>query len=218
MGNDTVHSLNELLLDQRHMTDLKQVNGLAKRAIAGLQVLSERAEIRLETELFGKIGSSVPGQFASHGTSLRIRGESGIGSWGDRKVSFSGILPVYRTSGGAPAFREYDGGDTPLDLTFTVTSSSGEASTFTVTHGSTAWVECDEQDEYDVEHGLEYELPEPVAELVRDLVQRMCERVLVDTLGAAQQVRGTSEGQVYTTGHNLRNLALVRPMLEAGVV
>ena len=221
MGNNNeLLDLNALLQDRMNVTELSHISGIAKRAIAGLQVLADRAEIRLSAEIFSKIGSAAPSQSANHGAALRISGETGIGRWGRRHVEFRGVLPVYKTAGGYPSFKNYTEGDVPFELTFTVTSDSGDSSTFVVRHGHTAW------DGYDDEFGNtiikndgeEFELPNPVDDLIRDVVQRLCERVLSELLEIAQ-VAHQKEEEVYVYGQGrLDNFPFIAPMVKAGLI
>lgn len=209
----TIHDVNDLLEQQADVTDVRDVTGIAKRAIAGLQALADRADVRVRRTP-GKprrIGSVAPGQHATHGVALVIEGETGeprsmFNFRSGRNVKFLATLPVYHTVNGRPAFQNYEDGDVPFELSFTVSSAStGEETTFLLIHGTNTArrqllamghkpitpsgeiaIPLDDEQAMNAQD-IVFELPEPVATLVRRVVERLCQEVLFEYLYSLEQ-------------------------------
>lgn len=205
MSTSAICNVNNLLEQQADIADVRDVTGLAKRAIAGLQTLADRADVRVRRDHETRcIGSVAPGQRAQHGIALAIAGETGEPKFNfrsGRSVQFHGVLPIYHTAGGRPSFQSYLDGDAPFQLSFTVSSSStGEETQFFLIHGTYTVrrqlidmgykpiapsgdiaIPLDHDEAMNAED-VRFELPEPVAALVRRVVERLCQEVLFEYL------------------------------------
>jgi hypothetical protein len=183
-------NLNELLANNGEIKNLKEVQGIAKRAIAGLQVLRDRADLCL-TEITPEdepIGSSTPGQIADHGRVVSISGETGVtglvhGS--DRHVRFLADIPLYRTVGGRPSFDQFEGGNVPFELMFVVSAGndSDAETAFRVRLGNEPFEGGYYPDE-PAEWGASHTLPSPVEKLVKEVLLRLAQETMIEMVSA----------------------------------